>query len=108
MASGAPTRNRTAARSARFRIHGLVVFRLRRRVEICGVAGSLEKLRRMAAPVQNEVAGLARRSPPLNLSKTASMAPLDAAPLAHRRKRASQIVVTLRDFAGQRDEQAAR
>ncbi len=60
--------------------------------------------RRAAAPVQNEVAGLARRSPPLNLSNTDSMAPLDAALLAHRRERASQIVLALRDFAGQRDE----
>ena len=63
-----------------------------------------KNLRRVAAPVQNELAGLARRSPPLNLSKTGSMAPLDAALLAHRRKRASQIVVALRDFAGHRDE----
>ncbi len=63
-----------------------------------------KNLGRVAAPAQNEVAGLARRSPPLNLSKTGSMAPLDAALLAHRRERASQIVVPLRDFAGQRDE----
>ncbi len=88
----------------RSKFHGLVVDRLRRRVEKCGGAGSMEKLRRVAAPVQNELAGLARRSPPLNLSKTGSMAPLDAALLAHRRKSASQIVVALRDFAGHRDK----
>jgi hypothetical protein len=63
-----------------------------------------KNLRRVPAPVQNEVAALGRRSPPLNLSKTGSMAPLDAALLAHRRKRASQIVVALRDLAGQGDE----
>ena len=63
-----------------------------------------KNLPRVAAPVQNEVAGRARRSPPLNLSETGSMAPLDAALLAHRHERASQIVVALCDFAGQRDE----
>ena len=63
-----------------------------------------KNLRRVGARGQNGVAGFARRSPPLKLSKTGSMAPLDAALLAHRRKRASQIVVALRDFAGQRDE----
>ena len=41
-------------------------------------------------------------------SKPGSMSSLHAAPLPHRREGARKIVMTLCDFANQRDEQAAR
>ena len=51
--------------------HGVVVDRLRARVEICGRAGSSENSAARAQRVQSEAAGLRRPSPPPNLRNRA-------------------------------------
>ena len=88
----APTRNRTAARLARVQNHGVVVDRLRARVETSG-GRAPRKIQLRGAGVYKarwRISGVGRRRP---IFETRPMSSLHAAPLIHRHEGPRKIMM---------------